>query len=121
MQMLHTTLMALLAFWGVITGILIFLLIYRSALSTHEGDQIFLDSAGESMARSNEILLPKIREDSASRLRRSWLFPRRCLLRAPDCGSGKGSATSNRSKDWAGASSCSVRRGLVPARNAFRV
>ena len=32
--MVHTTLMALLVTWGVITGMLIFLLIYRSALST---------------------------------------------------------------------------------------
>lgn len=60
MEMLHTTLMALLTIWGVITAILVFLLIYRSALSTHEEDQIFLDSAGESMASEQRALVAKI-------------------------------------------------------------
>jgi hypothetical protein len=60
MATLHTTLMTLLGTWGVITAMLIFLLIYRSALSTHEEDQIFLDSAGDSMANEQRALVAKI-------------------------------------------------------------
>lgn len=60
MEIVHTTLMALLVTWGVITAALIFLLIYRSALSTHEEDQLFLDSAGESMASEQRALVAKI-------------------------------------------------------------
>jgi hypothetical protein len=57
---LHGTLIMLLMTWGVITSILIILLIYRSALSTHEEDQIFIDPAGESMAREQRAIVAKI-------------------------------------------------------------
>ncbi len=35
----------LLTIWGVLTGILILLLIYRSTLAMHEDDQLFLNDA----------------------------------------------------------------------------
>jgi hypothetical protein len=35
----------LLTIWGVLTGILVLLLIYRSTLAMHEDDQLFLNDA----------------------------------------------------------------------------
>jgi len=35
----------LLTIWGVLTGILVLLLIYRSTLALHEDDQLFLNDA----------------------------------------------------------------------------
>jgi hypothetical protein len=46
--------------WGVVTIVLICLLIYRSTLESHEDDQIFLDSAGESMASEQRALVARI-------------------------------------------------------------
>jgi len=42
--------------WGVITGVLIVLLIYRSTLSMHEDEQLFLDEASSSMRVEQEQL-----------------------------------------------------------------
>ncbi len=39
------TMTVLLTIWGVLTGILILLLIYRSTLAMHEDDQLFLNDA----------------------------------------------------------------------------
>jgi hypothetical protein len=60
MGMLHTWLMTLFVFWGVVTGVLVCVLIYRSALATHEDDQIFLDAAGESMASEQRAIVARI-------------------------------------------------------------
>jgi hypothetical protein len=60
MEMLHTWLMALSVFWGVVTVALVCVLIYRSALETREEDQIFLDPAGESMAREQRAIVARI-------------------------------------------------------------
>jgi hypothetical protein len=46
--------------WGVITGILICVLIYRSALENREEDRISLDAAGESMAREQRNIVSRI-------------------------------------------------------------
>ncbi|HTC91859.1 MAG TPA: hypothetical protein VK699_00220 [Terriglobales bacterium] len=35
----------LLSIWGVLTGVLVLLLIYRSTLAMHEDDQLFLNDA----------------------------------------------------------------------------
>jgi hypothetical protein len=51
--------------WGIVTAVFIGLLIWRSLLASHEGDQIFLDSAQEHMAREQRELVAKI--DSLSR------------------------------------------------------
>jgi hypothetical protein len=50
----------LLIVWGVITAILICVFIYRSTLETREDDQIFLDAAGESMAREQRAIVARI-------------------------------------------------------------
>jgi len=49
-------LMMLLVGWGVLTGILILLLIYRSTLTLHEDDQLFLDDASATMRAEQEQL-----------------------------------------------------------------
>ena len=50
----------LLIAWGILTGIFILLLIWRSVLSSHEDDQIFLDASEEHMAREQRELVAKI-------------------------------------------------------------
>ena len=54
------TLQMLLLAWGVVTAALICMWIYRSALENREEDQIFLDAAGESMAREQAALVSRI-------------------------------------------------------------
>jgi len=49
-------LMMLLIVWGVLTAILILLLIYRSTLTLHEDDQLFLDDASATMRAEQEQL-----------------------------------------------------------------
>jgi Tfp pilus assembly protein PilN len=44
----------LLVVWAVLTTLLIILLIYRSTLSMHEEEQLFLDEAEAHMAREQE-------------------------------------------------------------------
>jgi hypothetical protein len=55
----------LLIAFGVVTAIFLLLLIWRSVLSSHEDDQIFLDAAEEHMAREQRELVAKI--DTLSR------------------------------------------------------
>ena len=50
----------LLVAWGAVTAVFIGLLIWRSLLTSHEDDQIFLDSASEHMAREQRELVAKI-------------------------------------------------------------
>jgi hypothetical protein len=51
----------LLVVWGVLTTALAVLLIYRSALSMHEDDQLFLDSAESHLEKEQQQL--RIRQD----------------------------------------------------------
>ncbi len=45
---------------GAVTAVFIGLLIWRSLLTSHEDDQIFLDAASEHMAREQRELVAKI-------------------------------------------------------------
>jgi len=51
--------------WGAATAVFLLLIAWRSVLSSHEDDQIFLDAAGEHLAREQRELIKKI--DSLSR------------------------------------------------------
>ncbi len=51
-----STLMMLLIVWGVLTVALILLLIYRSTLSMHEDDQLFLDESSSNLREEQEQL-----------------------------------------------------------------
>lgn len=53
-------LMYLLIIWGVVTAIFLLLIAWRSVLASHEDDQIFIDAAGEHMAREQRELIVKI-------------------------------------------------------------
>jgi hypothetical protein len=50
----------LLILWAGLTVVLIVLLIYRSTLSMHEDDQLFLDTAEAHMAKEQEELIVKM-------------------------------------------------------------
>jgi len=50
----------LLITWAVVTAIFLILVIWRSVLTSHEDDQIFLDSAEEHMAKQQRELVSKI-------------------------------------------------------------
>jgi hypothetical protein len=54
------TLLYLLIAWGVVTAIFLVLIAWRSVLSSHEDDQIFIDAAGEHMAKEQRELITKI-------------------------------------------------------------
>jgi len=53
-------LMMLLIAWGGITVVLIVLLIYRSTLSMHEDDQLFLDDASTHMQLEQQELIGRM-------------------------------------------------------------
>ena len=50
----------LLIAWGIVTGILILLLIYRSTLTMQEDDQLFLDESSSAMAAEQTELIAKV-------------------------------------------------------------
>jgi hypothetical protein len=50
----------LLIAWGIVTAIFLLLIAWRSVLSSHEDDQIFLDAAEDHMAREQRELVAKI-------------------------------------------------------------
>lgn len=53
-------LLYLLIGWGIVTAVFLALIAWRSVLSSHEDDQIFLDAAEEHMAREQRELVSKI-------------------------------------------------------------
>jgi hypothetical protein len=50
----------LLILWAGLTVVLVVLLIYRSTLSMHEDDQLFLDNAEAHMAKEQEELIMRM-------------------------------------------------------------
>jgi hypothetical protein len=60
METIQGPILYLLIAWGILTAVFILLLIWRSVLSSHEDDQIFLDAAEEHMAREQRELVAKI-------------------------------------------------------------
>jgi hypothetical protein len=46
--------------WGVLTGVLVVLLIYRSTLTMHEDDQLFLEDSASGMAQEQAELMTKL-------------------------------------------------------------
>jgi uncharacterized membrane protein YjfL (UPF0719 family) len=52
----------LLVAWGVLTGILIVLLIYRSTLTMHEDDSIFLNETESQMHKDQVEVLAKMKK-----------------------------------------------------------
>jgi hypothetical protein len=50
----------LLVLWGVLTTILVILLIYRSTLSMHEDDQLFLDQSESHMEQEQTALIARL-------------------------------------------------------------
>jgi hypothetical protein len=50
----------LLIAWGVLTGVLIILLIYRSTLTMQEDDQLFLEESASAMEQEQTELLAKV-------------------------------------------------------------
>ena len=55
-----SSLMWPLIIWGVLTGVLIILLIYRSTLTMHEDDQLFLDESASGMAQEQAEIMHKL-------------------------------------------------------------
>ncbi len=50
----------LLIAWGIVTAVFLVLIAWRSVLTSHEDDQIFLDSSEELMAKEQKELVSKI-------------------------------------------------------------
>ena len=57
---MSSTLEMLLIVWGVLTALLLILLIYRSTLSIHEEDQLYLDEAEAHMQREQDEIHAKM-------------------------------------------------------------
>jgi len=53
-------LVGLLIVWGVLTGILVILIIYRSTLTMREDDQLYLSDSGSSMQKEQTEILTKV-------------------------------------------------------------
>ena len=50
----------LLIAWGVVTGVLLILLFYRSALTRQEADQLFIDESSSSRATEQSQLIARV-------------------------------------------------------------
>jgi hypothetical protein len=60
MEAIHGTLLGVLVVWGAVTLVLVALLAYRGTLEIREDDQLFLDSAGDSMANEQRQIVARI-------------------------------------------------------------
>jgi len=52
----------LLMIWGIVTTILVILLIYRSTLSIHEDNQLFIDQSESHMEKEQTALLVRMKK-----------------------------------------------------------
>ena len=57
-----STLTMLLIVWGVLTVVLILLLIYRSALSMHQDEQLFLDDSSKNLREEQEQVQARMKK-----------------------------------------------------------
>jgi len=57
-----TPMFGLLVAWGILTGILIILMIYKSTLSMHEDDSIVLNETESQMQKDHTEVLNKMRK-----------------------------------------------------------
>lgn len=73
LESLHSYIYYLLGIWGVLTGILLILVIYRSQLSNREGDQLYLDDAEQGMAAEQRVIVARIEGLSRPIAVLSWL------------------------------------------------
>jgi hypothetical protein len=62
MESIQSAVYALLVAWGIVTAVLVIALIYRGTLETREEDQIFLGSAGDSMASEQRAIVARIQK-----------------------------------------------------------
>lgn len=60
MGSMQNLLYGLLVVWGVITGVLILVMIYKSTLETREEDQLFLDAAENHIAAEQRLIVQRI-------------------------------------------------------------
>jgi hypothetical protein len=60
MPEIHGPLLDVLVVWGIVTAVLVILMVYRGTLEVREDDQIFLDSAGDSMAHEQRLIVARI-------------------------------------------------------------
>jgi len=58
------SMLGLLIAWGVLTGVLVVLLIYRSTLTMQEDDQLFLDASEAHMAAEQHEIMRKVEKIS---------------------------------------------------------
>ena len=54
----------LLIAWGIVTGIVLILLFYRSTLTRQEDDQLFIDESSSSRATEQQELIAKVNKIS---------------------------------------------------------
>ena len=59
-SVLQGPILYLLIVWGIVTAIFLALIAWRSVLTSHEDDQIFLDAKEDIMAREQRELVTKI-------------------------------------------------------------
>lgn len=57
---MSSPLFSLLVVWGVLTGVLIILLIYRSTLTMHEDEQLFLEESESHMQKEQIEIMHKV-------------------------------------------------------------
>ncbi len=83
----------LLVTWGVVTGLLVIMVIYRATLSSREDDQIFLNKAEDNMMASEQrVVIDRNRTSSRGPSSLSLRFRECCFWQASACGFGVASA-----------------------------